>query len=72
MNIETIGLGAGSYPEPPEEKTKTVNLTVRVEYKIMDLEVPEKWDSKKLEEVINENLNDYIIDANINDWEVDF
>lgn len=26
MEIETMGLGAGSYPEPPEEKTKTIDI----------------------------------------------
>ncbi len=72
MDIETIGLGAGSYPEAPEEKAKTINVIIKVEYKIKDLEIPEKWDSERIEEDIRENLNDYIQESTIEDWEVDF
>lgn len=69
MNIETIGLGAGSYPEPPEEKTKTINVIIKVEYKIKDLEIPEKWDLERIEEDIRGNLNEYIQESTIEDWE---
>ena len=71
MEIETMGLGAGSYPEPPEEKTKTIDITLRVEYKIKDLEVSEKWDSERIYEDIKENMDDYINNAVIEDYEIE-
>ena len=71
MEIETMGLGAGSYPEPPEEKTKTIDITLRVEYTIKDLEVPKKWDSERIYEDIRENMDDYINNAVIEDYEIE-
>lgn len=71
MEIETMGLGAGSYPQPLEEKTKTIDITLRVEYTIKDLEVPEKWDSERIYEDIRENMDDYINNAVIEDYEIE-
>lgn len=71
MNIETQGLGAGSYPEPPEPKTKTIDVELTIRYIIKDLEVPAKWDKKRIVEDVNENMSDYIINATMEVWEVD-
>ena len=71
MDIETRGLGAGSYPEPPEEKTKTIDIKLNVEYTIRDLEVPEKWDLERIIEDIREYMSDYIQNAIIEDWEAE-
>ena len=70
MEIETIGLGAGSYPEPPEEKTKTIEVTINVEYKV-EVEIPEKWGRERIYEDIKENISDYINNAVIEDYEIE-
>ena len=70
MEIETIGLGAGSYPEPPEEKTKTIEVTINVEYKT-EVEIPEKWSRERIYEDIKENISDYINNAVIEDYEIE-
>lgn len=70
MEIETIGLGAGSYPEPLEEKTKTIEVTINVEYKA-EVEIPEKWGRDRIYEDIKENINDYINNAVIEDYEIE-
>lgn len=71
MDIETQGLGAGSYPEPKEEKTKTIDITLRVEYSIRDLEIPEKWDLDQIKEDVRKNMSDYITNSVIEDYEVE-
>lgn len=71
MDIETMGLGAGSYPEPPEEKTKTIDIKLNIEYTIRDIEVPEKWDLERIREDVREYMSDYIQNAIIEDWEVE-
>lgn len=71
MDVETMGLGAGSYPEPPEEKTKTIDVKLNIEYTIRDLEVPEKWDLERIREDVREYMSDYIQNAIIEDWEVE-
>lgn len=71
MNIETTGLGAGSYLEPPEQKTKTIDIKLNVEYTIRDIEVPEKWDLERIREDVREYMSDYIQNAIIEDWEVE-
>lgn len=70
MEIETIGLGAGSYFEPPEEKTKTIEVTINVEYKA-EVEIPEKWSRERIYEDIKENISDYINNAVIEDYEIE-
>ena len=70
MDIETVGLGAGSYPEPKEEMTKTVDITINVEYKCA-IEVPENWNYEKIEDDIKDNIVDYINDSMLSKWEVD-
>lgn len=70
MDIETRGLGAGSYPEPPEEKTKNVKVTLTVTVKHI-IEVPENWDEEAIKEDIKENMDEYLTDSMLEDWEVD-
>lgn len=70
MDIETKGLGAGSYPEPPEEKTKNVKVTLTVTVKHI-IEVPENWDEEAIKEDIKENMDEYLTDSMLEDWEVD-
>ena len=55
MDIETQGLGAGSYPEPKEEKMKEIEAKIVVSYTIQ-YDVPEKWDKDQIVEDIKENL----------------
>lgn len=47
MNIETMGLGAGSYPEAPEVEEKTVKLQCSF---ITYIRVPEEWDYEKIKD----------------------
>lgn len=42
MDIETRGLGAGSYPEPKDIETRTVEVTCVFK---TEVEVPEKFDT---------------------------
>lgn len=70
MVIETSEIGGGSYPEPLEIETKTIKVTINVEYKT-ELEVPEKWDSERIYEDIKENLGEYINNATIEDYEIE-
>lgn len=70
MDIETRGLGAGSYPEQPEEKTKNVKVTLTVTVKHI-IEVPENWDEEAIKEDIKENMDEYLTDSMLEDWEVD-
>lgn len=70
MVIETSEIGGGSYPEPLERETRTIKVTINVEYKT-ELEVPEKWDSERIYEDIKENLGEYINNATIEDYEIE-
>lgn len=65
--METKGLGAGSYPEPKEEKTKKVNITIQIQYAINDLEVPSKWNFEDIKEDFEDNITDYLSNAEIED-----
>ena len=53
--METKGLGAGSYPEPKEEKTKLINIHINIQYAINDLEVPSKWSFEDIQEAFGQN-----------------
>lgn len=72
MEIETMGLGAGSYPEPPEEETKYINGIIHISYKFKEIEVPDKWDKEKILEDIRENISYYIENSNEEIEEVEF
>lgn len=69
MNIETKGLGAGSYPEPSERRTKDVELTLKLEYTIRT-EVPKKWNKEDIQEDVRKNTDEYIDEAILEDFEV--
>lgn len=69
MEIETRGLGAGSYPEPKEVGTRTVRLVISFK---TEVEVPENLenycdikeyieDTMKIKDLL-ENYEEYLID----------
>jgi hypothetical protein len=58
MEIETKGLGAGSYPEPPETKEKHIKANVTISF-VLEYDVPEDWDRDLIVQDIKENLNDF-------------
>lgn len=64
MDIETKGLGAGSYPEPLDEETKYINGKIHIYYEFKEIEVPDKWDKEKILEDIRENISYYIENSN--------
>ena len=68
MNIETIGLGAGSYPTPTE-KDET-NITIQVEIKTADI-FPETWDKQQIEDYIKGNIKEYLRDGDIEIHEIE-
>lgn len=61
MEIETKGLGAGSYPEPPEkeEKEKHIKGTVTVTYDI-DTYVPIEYEDEEIIDYIKSDPDEYI------------
>lgn len=69
--METKGLGAGSYPEPKEEKTKLINIHINIQYAINDLEVPSKWNFEDIQEDFKNNMVDYITNAEIEDFNME-
>ena len=69
--METKGLGAGSYPEPKEEKTKLINIRINIQYAINDLEVPSKWNFEDIQEDFKQNMVDYITNAEIEDFNME-
>lgn len=69
MDIET-SLMVTDYPEPPEQRTKTIEIKIAVDY-VTEIEVPEEWDRERIKEDIRENFREYISEAEINDWEAD-
>lgn len=69
--METKGLGAGSYPEPKEEKTKLISIHISIQYEINDLEVPSKWSFEDIQEDFKQNMVDYITNAEIEDFNME-
>lgn len=57
--IDTTEIGAGSYPTPPEEKTKSVKANITLSFNL-EFEVPENWTDEEIEVYISENYNDFI------------
>jgi len=57
-------LGAGSYPEPPEEKEKNISGEVTITFNI-NATIPRNWDEEDIEADIKERLGDYI---DLNDY----
>jgi len=65
MDIETQGLGAGSYPEPPEEHLQNRRIEVHLSFEF-DSEFPEDWDKERISEDVRTDLGEYI---NLNEYE---
>ena len=59
MDIETMGLGAGSYPEPPEEHVRNHKIEINLSFEF-DEDFPEKWDKDTIVEDVRSNLGEYI------------
>lgn len=57
-------LGAGSYPEPLEEKEKNISGEVTITFNI-NATIPEDWNEDKIEEDIKDKLSEYI---DLNDY----
>lgn len=55
--IET-SLNVYDYPEPPEERTKTIKGKMYLVYKF-EMEVPEDWDESDIKNDMYDNINDY-------------
>lgn len=68
--METIGLGAGSYPEPPETEIKTVHIEITITGSD-DIIVPKNWDKERIEDDIRANLEEYFGNCVQENWEVD-
>ena len=56
--IDTIHIGAGSYPSAPEPEEET-EYEVTLKTKIRDT-FPESWDKDLIKQYIEENLVDYL------------
>lgn len=46
------------YPDPPEEKTKTIKGKMYLVYKF-EMEIPEDWDLADIKEDMYNNIDDY-------------
>ena len=46
------------YPDPPEEKTKTIKGKMYLVYKF-EMEVPEDWDESDIKNDMYENIDEY-------------
>ena len=58
------------YPEPPEERTKTIKGKMYLVYKF-EMEVPEDWDESDIKNDMYDNINDYQQDlAEITDIDI--
>lgn len=70
MYDSSDALGAGSYPEPLEEKEREVSGTVTLTYRIK-ASFPDSWNQDEIEESIENYLFDYIDYKDYNDMELD-
>ena len=62
--------GGGSYPEPPEERTKEITARVFISFDIT-CEVPEYWEYDEIKDYIKDNYDEYDYD-NVTFDDVDF
>lgn len=62
MDIETQGLGAGSYPEPPTQRVQFISGKIYIAYEFKDFVFPEEWTLDEIKNDIKENVSDYIYD----------
>ena len=51
-------LNVYDYPDPPEERTKTIKGKMYLVYKF-EMEVPEDWDESDIKNDMYENINEY-------------
>lgn len=70
MEIETMGLGAGSYPEPPENE-QYVDITINITYSMEQVPFPKDWDKEQILECIRDNLSDYTNREDMEDYEIE-
>lgn len=66
--IETVGLGAGSYPMAPE-KDET-EIIIHLEIKTSDI-FPETWDKEEIKDYVKGNIKDYLQDGEIEVHEIE-
>lgn len=67
--VETKGLGAGSYPERKEDE-KDIEVIINVEYGTK-ITVNKSIDVEYIFNEIKANLNEYIRNSEILDWEAE-
>jgi hypothetical protein len=68
--METIELGAGSYPEPLEQKMKDKNIKILITIETED-EFPNEWDDEEIKYYIQENINEYVRTSDLNIEEIE-
>ena len=51
-------LNVYDYPDPPEERTKTIKGKMYLVYKF-EMEVPEDWDESDIKNDMYENIDEY-------------
>lgn len=59
MDIETKGLGAGSYPEPLEENKQSHKVEIHLSFEF-DSEFPKDWDKERMYDDVKTYLDEYI------------
>ena len=57
------------YPDPPEEKIKTIKGKIYVVYKF-EMEVPEVWDATDIKNDMYENISEYEQDLDDIDFDI--
>ena len=66
--VDTVGLGAGSYPEAPEKETKIIKGKIYIEYKF-EMEVPKEWDKADIVNDMWDNTKEYMQDLSNIDYD---
>ena len=68
--METIDLGAGSYPEPVEQKMKDKNIKIWITIETED-EFPNEWNDEEIKYYIQENINEYVRTSDLSIEEIE-
>lgn len=68
--IETKGLGAGSYPEPPYKDFTKHNIKITLECEC-EVDFPMDWTREDIKQVVEQNLTDYINRPKDIDYEIE-
>ena len=66
--IDTIHIGAGSYPTPLEKDETTFELTITI--KTSDI-FPETWDKEQIKNYIRGTIKDYLQNGEIEIKEIE-